>query len=444
MAPSIDMTAVLASKDAARSNEDTPNVQTLERKTKDGRTLFYQLKVLQEPECARACGAGSKGRTHLKMLRCFSVLTPGLANSDRRPVDPPPVVEIRVYEGSVDDENDITFDYNAHFFLYASLEQAPDDDGTLRMHNVGTLNPPVLAGVPASGVAYLDRPHAAGYFIFPDLSVRHEGRFRLSFSLYESCKEERDFDVNQVHDPTSGVDWRMEIKTISFHVYSAKKFPGLMESTELSKTVANQGCRVRIRRDVRMRKRDAKKDGEDARARSHSHSSEHAVPTGRRTSGLDASPTDAPMYAAAPAAHRTPMTFAGDHGAPDYAAPRHYPPSGPYAAPVHSKREVSHVSSPAPSDMGSRRGSATPCRSQSVSLPPPHSALKIASLMSPALSPVGAGSKRPHEGGFLEGEPAFKNPVRLEDISMLSRFNPQSTFSRASGDVSRVHFKRFC
>lgn len=214
--------------------------QRIHRITRENRSLWYQLTVLQQPERARACGAGMK------------------ANSDRRPVDPPPVVELRIIEGpSVEEGKDITFDYNANFFLYASLEQArPMAHG--RVQTQAAVNPPILTGVPASGMAYLDRPCEAGYFIFPDLSVRHEGYFRLSFSLFETTKEEKDFDMEPASDMPPGVDWRMEIKTVPFNVFSAKKFPGLMESTQLSKIVADQGCRVRIRRDVRMRKRDAK------------------------------------------------------------------------------------------------------------------------------------------------------------------------------------------
>ena len=58
-------------------------------------------------------------------------------------------------------------------------------------------------------------------------------------------------------------DWRMEVKSDLFTVYSAKKFPGLAESTNLSRTVAEQGCRVRIRRDVP----DEKKRREEWRLR---------------------------------------------------------------------------------------------------------------------------------------------------------------------------------
>ena len=128
--------------------------------------------------------------------------------------------------------------------------------------------------MPVAGIAYLDRPSPAGYFIFPDLSVRHEGKYRLSFNLYEELKESKDADAeptgssaegeenksarNNPMAPQAHVNFRLEVKSVPFNVYSAKKFPGLAESTSLSRIVAEQGCRVRIRRDVRMRRRDTK------------------------------------------------------------------------------------------------------------------------------------------------------------------------------------------
>ena len=269
------------------------------------------------------------------------------------------MVELRIIEGaSVEEGKDITFDYNANFFLYASLEQArPMAHG--RVQNSAALNPPILTGVPASGMAYLDRPSEAGYFIFPDLSVRHEGYFRLSFSLFETTKEERDFDVEPVNeDLPPGVDWRMEIKTRPFNVYSAKKFPGLMESTTLSKTVADQGCRVRIRRDVRMRKRDTKGNGYErreeefrrrtatpasddrnsVRGRSLSTSSEQQQPYGgdpqRRASGNESYlvprlPSLPPIAPSAPSSHepgtpstRNRLSFGGGTPASHFATPR--------------------------------------------------------------------------------------------------------------------------
>ncbi|KAI0011730.1 velvet factor-domain-containing protein [Xylariaceae sp. FL0662B] len=215
------------------------------RITKGGRHLWYQLEVLQQPERARACGSGPK------------------SSADRRPVDPPPVVILRVYEGeNIDTARDITFDYNVDFFCYASLEHSrPMAHG--RVQTPAATSPPVLTGFPVSGCCYLDRPDPAGYFLFPDLSVRHEGRYRLVFSLYELIKEDPDQDRDAqdvgVTDSSAGIaNHRMDLKSTDFVVYSAKKFPGLTESTTLSRTVAEQGCRVRIRRDVRMRRRDTK------------------------------------------------------------------------------------------------------------------------------------------------------------------------------------------
>jgi hypothetical protein len=207
------------------------------RQTKDGRRIRYDMQVIQQPERARACGSGAK------------------SSADRRPVDPPPIVELRVYENEVE----VTFAYNANFFLHASLENA-------RAIAPGRAPPtapsyPVLTGTPVAGMAYLDRPTPAGYFIFPDLSVRHEGKYRLSFALFENLSELKDLDPddpNVLHDGNHFVTHRAEVKSAPFTVFSAKKFPGLSESTALSRMVAEQGCRVRIRRDVRMRRRETK------------------------------------------------------------------------------------------------------------------------------------------------------------------------------------------
>ncbi|KAL8896956.1 MAG: hypothetical protein Q9207_007465 [Kuettlingeria erythrocarpa] len=227
------------------------STNSLKRVTKEGKQLTYELVVMQQPERARACGSGAK------------------SSADRRPVDPPPVVQLRIFQGQGEEKEDITYGYNANFFLFTTLESARPI-AQPRVHPV-TQAMPVLTGMPVAGIAYLDRPEAAGYFIFPDLSVRHEGKYRLNFNLYEEVKEPKDEDAksstptaaaqqmaNSPMPPQAHVHFRLEVRSLPFHVYSAKKFPGLAESTQLSKTVADQGCRVRIRRDVRMRRREPK------------------------------------------------------------------------------------------------------------------------------------------------------------------------------------------
>jgi hypothetical protein len=226
---------------------DNETESTTSRVTVEGRTITYKLHVLQQPVRARACGQGAK------------------SSADRRPVDPPPIVQLQIFEGD-NQKNDITFTMHANYFLFATLEHArPMAHGRVPPERTSH---PVLTGTPVAGMVYLDRPEVAGYFIFPDLSVRHEGKYRLSFSLYEELKNTKDDDrlADDAKPNAAGdahVTHRLEVKSAPFQVYSAKKFPGLTESTALSRLVAEQGCRVRIRRDVRMRRHEGKSGGKE-------------------------------------------------------------------------------------------------------------------------------------------------------------------------------------
>ncbi|KGO72755.1 Velvet factor [Penicillium italicum] len=261
---------------------------SVSRITREGKQLTYKLSVMQQPERARACGAGAK------------------SSADRRPVDPPPVVELRIFESDPANDaqkTDITFAYNANFFLYATLDTArPIAHGRVG----GPQSCPVLTGVPVAGVAYLDRPSQAGYFIFPDLSVRHEGRYRLNFHLYEEIKDAKDADkdsplplpnqlplsaASKPGVPQAFLHFRLEVKSVPFTVYSAKKFPGLATSTSLSRIIAEQGCRVRIRRDVRMRRRGDKRDADyefgEERAAAYAGSSDRFTTPDRYAASMD-------------------------------------------------------------------------------------------------------------------------------------------------------------
>ncbi|KAL8992842.1 MAG: hypothetical protein Q9188_007484 [Gyalolechia gomerana] len=82
------------------------------------------------------------------------------------------------------------------------------------------------------------------WFILQDLSVRTEGIFRLKMNF-----------VN-VGSPTSSTSPSNGSAPVlascfskAFQVYSAKKFPGVIESTGLSKCFATQGIKIPIRKD---------------------------------------------------------------------------------------------------------------------------------------------------------------------------------------------------
>ncbi|KAI9359555.1 velvet factor [Zopfochytrium polystomum] len=75
------------------------------------------------------------------------------------------------------------------------------------------------------------------FFVFSDLSVRLQGLYRLKFQLV---------DVRSVGRQSSVM---CSAWTDVFEVFAAKTFPGMTESTVLSRTFANQGIPIHIRRD---------------------------------------------------------------------------------------------------------------------------------------------------------------------------------------------------
>ncbi|EJD04827.1 uncharacterized protein FOMMEDRAFT_153953 [Fomitiporia mediterranea MF3/22] len=239
----------------------------------NGSNREYELIVRQEPKQARMCGVGTK--------------------ADRRPIDPPPVVQLRVIDkgsrsrrsSSPDDRAHYnqSFLQNPYYFMYASLA-SPDRDEELHLLKDGKTR--CTTGSVVSSLYHLKDPEAdtcpafnggkeedtldsrfllwrlnassswvageltvyergqgrdAGFFVFPDLSVRTEGTYRLKLTLFEVIGA-------NVHHCKS-------IFSAAFYVYTAKKFPGMEESTNLSCALADQGIKIRIRKDVRIRKR---------------------------------------------------------------------------------------------------------------------------------------------------------------------------------------------
>ncbi|KAG0220055.1 hypothetical protein BGX33_009607 [Mortierella sp. NVP41] len=89
------------------------------------------------------------------------------------------------------------------------------------------------------------------YFSFPDLSIRTEGTYTLKFSLMRFGS----FDFSSSEDGQASMLVAEETSE-PFQVFSAKKFPGMTESTELSKAFAKQGLKIPIRNDLRVRKID--------------------------------------------------------------------------------------------------------------------------------------------------------------------------------------------
>ena len=102
------------------------------------------------------------------------------------------------------------------------------------------------------------------WFVFQDLSIRIEDIFRLKFTFYELDKikevegAQRESKLKD-YSPMLALSWSKPFK-----VYSAKKFPGVIKGTPLSRKFADQGIKISIRKDTKngKRRRDGEDDGE--------------------------------------------------------------------------------------------------------------------------------------------------------------------------------------
>ncbi|KKY13875.1 putative developmental regulator [Diplodia seriata] len=83
------------------------------------------------------------------------------------------------------------------------------------------------------------------WFVLQDLSVRTEGVFRLKMNFVDVGKNMG--GGNNLNTGKAPV--LASCFSDAFQVYSAKKFPGVIESTPLSKCFAAQGIKIPIRKD---------------------------------------------------------------------------------------------------------------------------------------------------------------------------------------------------
>ncbi|KAM0802508.1 velvet factor-domain-containing protein [Usnea florida] len=96
------------------------------------------------------------------------------------------------------------------------------------------------------------------WFILQDLSVRTEGAFRLKMNFVNVGSPTVAQTLNTASAPVLASCF-----SDKFDVYSAKKFPGVIESTNLSKCFATQGIKIPIRKDGIRGNERRPGDGED-------------------------------------------------------------------------------------------------------------------------------------------------------------------------------------
>ncbi|KNG86739.1 hypothetical protein ANOM_005894 [Aspergillus nomiae NRRL 13137] len=144
----------------------------------------FELIIRQQPAQARMAGGRER---------------------ERRPVDPPPVVQVRLGK-SLRWHTSAINELDWYFSIVTS--RAEDEDN-----------------------------NKMDLFVFGDLSVKVEGDFRLKFTLFEMGKGAA------IH--------LQSIISDRFTVFRPKSFPGMAESTPLSKSLVDQGLKLRLRKKPR-------------------------------------------------------------------------------------------------------------------------------------------------------------------------------------------------
>lgn len=216
----------------------------------------YHLHIRQQPLAARACGAGDR---------------------DRRPVDPPPIVQILLsdFDPESQDDRDILqdprFTVGCLLFPVTDPSSPPQDeqdperetDGVARADD--DFSTPLLSGKAFMSPFYVDAdpdPNSAPthpsfedpspslpsgpsnlrnasklhqpatFFIFADLSIRSAGTYRLQFRL---------MNWGSVEDTGQSMPILAEAWSDPFRVYPAKDFPGMQDSSILAEGLKELG-----------------------------------------------------------------------------------------------------------------------------------------------------------------------------------------------------------
>ncbi|KAF9928000.1 hypothetical protein BGZ65_006475, partial [Modicella reniformis] len=169
----------------------------------------YVLIIRQQPQRAKICGVKER---------------------DRRPIDPPPIVQIKLSDPTTDKNKDYL--QSPYLFVCCNLVHANNPSGEIvaPAHRA-------LAGTVVSSLNRLkDIDNTdGGFFVFGDMSVRTEGHFCLRLTLFELIEGEAVYVMTTLSNP--------------FTAYSSRTFPGMLEPTFLSRSFSDQGVRIRIRKD---------------------------------------------------------------------------------------------------------------------------------------------------------------------------------------------------
>ncbi|KAG2200189.1 hypothetical protein INT47_009827, partial [Mucor saturninus] len=217
------------------------------------KSIKYKLIMIQNPVRARCCGFGEK---------------------DRRPIDPPPILQLFIekpdgtLQNAHEDESNLSLfvvqcdlvssdgtESRSHVFNPSSAISPPitnpsnetlPTSGTLLSFHDPAPTRSLMGAVVSNAYQLTDNENTPGiFFIFQDLSVRIEGTFCLKFMFMNLSAGDPLTMSTQVSD---------DVMSNPFTVYSAKNFPGMTDSTSISQCFAQQGIKISIRKGRRIRR----------------------------------------------------------------------------------------------------------------------------------------------------------------------------------------------
>lgn len=167
----------------------------------------YRLTVKQQPERAKAANAKDK---------------------DRKPIDPPPILQLDVDPSQDPMQMYITSPYLfVQTFLIGATDSDPEPDLNSLTGNTCT----------SGHVVKDDRGVHNMMFCLNDISVKKEGTYRLKFCLFK------------LNTSTGDVESLTSICSQPFTTYSGRHFPGMSESTSMTRLLVDAGVRLRLRKE---------------------------------------------------------------------------------------------------------------------------------------------------------------------------------------------------
>jgi hypothetical protein len=212
----------------SRQQSKSVTVRSLLNDDMTPRELRYDLCLRQQPANARSCGLGDR---------------------DRRVIDPPPILQLKIdapwLSGQEISRKLRTPSYVVHCSIWSpdgkeDMSGMPDDY-TRQKRLMGNL-------VASPFVGFDERGEEGCFFCFPDISCRTPGRYRLKFVLVV---------LEWPLRPNAKSMIRAELLSDVFQTYSAKEFPGMLESSALAKALKHQGCNIPTKKgNDRAGKRD--------------------------------------------------------------------------------------------------------------------------------------------------------------------------------------------